>query len=90
MEAKKAMFEVDSLMGDFSGEIWKITFVRDMIQGVIENGGGFDMCRNGGHDISHFWGLVHIIDDLEDGYAKLRAGVDDLFVKSKTETEAVE
>ena len=90
MDAKQAMFEVDAMMGEFSGEIKKTVFCREMIQGILEKGGSLDYAGpNGKPENGYFWGLVYIIDELENGFQKLQEGVHQLFheVHGNAETE---
>ena len=74
MDAKQAMMRVDELMGEFSGNVHKIAFCRQMIEDAANGGGGLE--RMGENNL---YGLACILSDLEGGYHQLKAEVRGLF-----------
>lgn len=81
MDAKQAMMRVDEMMGEFSGEVQKVAFCRQMIEDVVNGDGEFD--RQG--EKTTMMGLAYILSDLEQSHDKLRDGIQGLFNETQTE-----
>ena len=84
MDAKEAIFEMDSMVGTLGEQIGKMAFCRQMIEDVANSGGEFD--RQG--EKPTMMGLAFVLSDVEDAYEKLQQEVLQLLEKAKTETEA--